>query len=186
MLEILHVEDDEVFAHFVSSFILKNENITHVDTGKKAIEICSKRSFDLILQDIGLPDINGVTVIELIAKKKPISLVFVTSHPEILSAVEIEQFSREKNILFCGVIDKKSSDAIENIRLCVSVVRALKKMRAASKEQKHKPLSPAEKDILLDLKKKMLPKQIAVKRDASVRTIYTHKNNINQKLGERS
>ncbi len=58
--DILIVEDDEMnFIYLKQLFSIIGGNITHVNSGKDALELASKRKFGIIFMDILLPDYNG-------------------------------------------------------------------------------------------------------------------------------
>ncbi len=70
--KILVVEDDIYNAeYFKEIFANKGIKIVHTLYGKEAIEIALSNSFDLILMDIGLPDISGYEAIRKIKQNKP-------------------------------------------------------------------------------------------------------------------
>lgn len=60
-LKVLVVEDDEISVIYISKIINELSNsILYATTGIEAVEICRvNRDLDLILMDIGLPDLNG-------------------------------------------------------------------------------------------------------------------------------
>lgn len=185
MLEILHVENNDVFAQFVSSIVLSNEMVTHVHTGEQAVELCKKKDFDLILQDIGLPDgINGVETINIISGIRPISVAFVTNHPEVISTSELNYYNKMKNIRYCCVISKKNPE--ECRQFIIDLVNGMSSLKKISKKQmdehNHVPLSKGEKDIFLDFKENIKPKHIALKRNITQSTVNIYKRNIVEKL----
>lgn len=71
-VKILIVEDDEFNAEYLIEIMLNtNYEITHTCYGRKAIEICSQQTIDLILMDIRLPDMSGYDVTKEIKKLRP-------------------------------------------------------------------------------------------------------------------
>jgi CheY-like chemotaxis protein len=71
--EILIVEDTEDSLEFVQTLLEQaGHHVTAARTGKEALQVCAKRSFDLVLLDMVLPDIDGIAVARsLPAEKKP-------------------------------------------------------------------------------------------------------------------
>ncbi len=60
---IVVVEDDvDIADMIVGSLRRAGHDLTHVDTGAAAIETISRDTPDLVLLDLGLPDIDGLTV----------------------------------------------------------------------------------------------------------------------------
>ncbi len=60
---ILLVEDN-LIAQRIASFVISNCNdkVTVVGTGAEALKLATTQEFNLIILDIGLPDIDGLTV----------------------------------------------------------------------------------------------------------------------------
>ena len=68
-LSILLVEDDPVSIYYLERILEDAEcRVTQVINGTEALEELSDNSFDLILMDIGLPEISGLQVIQQIRK----------------------------------------------------------------------------------------------------------------------
>ncbi len=65
--KILLVEDDPVNRELIRTYLaMSGLSAVEADTGQKAITNCEQESYDLILMDIGLPDIDGVKTSEQI------------------------------------------------------------------------------------------------------------------------
>ncbi|MEI6543955.1 MAG: response regulator [Methylococcales bacterium] len=68
---VLVVEDDELTRReTVQSIGSENVIVEEVDTGEKALQLIRERSFSLIILDLGLPDIQGMELLNIIAKEK--------------------------------------------------------------------------------------------------------------------
>lgn len=87
MTKILLVEDDKELNRTVEIF-LKDQNFEVVccADGLQAIELLKQQSFDLILTDIMMPNINGFELAEFVrGKDKQIPIVFMTAKDDKLS-----------------------------------------------------------------------------------------------------
>lgn len=73
---ILHVEDNPDTQHVVKLLLEKHANLYSADNLQKAKEMLTKRSYDLIILDLMLPDGNGVELLPLLAEYKTPVLVF--------------------------------------------------------------------------------------------------------------
>jgi PAS domain S-box-containing protein len=86
--KILLVEDNPIISR-ISKDLLESLNckVDIAETGTKALELVNQYHYDLVLMDIGLPDIDGYTVTEKIRlnKNKAIStapIIAITAHSE--------------------------------------------------------------------------------------------------------
>ncbi len=71
-MSILIVEDDYYNSEYLKEVLADTGfSIKHASSGRKAIEICSSQSVDLVLMDVRLPDMTGFEAIFQIRKIKP-------------------------------------------------------------------------------------------------------------------
>lgn len=85
------VVDDEANVRAVFSDVLKREGyrVRSVEDGYKAIIAVEEENFDLILVDLGMPQMNGIQTLENIKKKKPgLPVIIHTEYGSITTAVE--------------------------------------------------------------------------------------------------
>ncbi len=80
MPNILLVEDDKIIAESIS-FSLESDafNVTWCEMGNDALVCLSESNFDLILLDIGLPDISGFDVLRKIRKTSEVPVIIITA-----------------------------------------------------------------------------------------------------------
>ncbi len=86
---ILVVEDEEVSLKYLLR-ILEKEGfyVEGVSTGKEAIERIKKASYDLVLLDLRLPDVNGLELLSEIKKLDgEIDVIIITAYGSIETAV---------------------------------------------------------------------------------------------------
>ncbi|MBF0119058.1 MAG: response regulator [Desulfobacterales bacterium] len=67
-IKILLAEDIPFNQQLITS-CLKDYNITVVNNGKEAVDILKKESFDLVLMDTQMPEMDGLTATEIIRDK---------------------------------------------------------------------------------------------------------------------
>jgi two-component system chemotaxis response regulator CheY len=78
-IKIMVVDDSTVIVRLIQGF-LKTYNIEVVGTagdGKAAIELFKKTSPDLVTLDITMPEMDGLTVLEMILQIKPSTRVII-------------------------------------------------------------------------------------------------------------
>lgn len=89
---ILAVEDVKMIQHLLTLYFTKFKcSIDIAESGAEAIELVQANKYDFILMDIGLPDIDGVTLTETLRKfhvEQDIPIVTLTAHsdPELKKA----------------------------------------------------------------------------------------------------
>ncbi|MEE8517149.1 MAG: response regulator [Alphaproteobacteria bacterium] len=77
-LSILLVDDDRDLVESLADFIeLRGHNVDIALTAEEGIAAASKKDYDAILVDIGLPDINGVSTLYSIKEVKPDSRILL-------------------------------------------------------------------------------------------------------------
>lgn len=88
-LLIMIVEDDETISNFISAILSSNDyrHIT-VSRGKDAISMAASHCPDLILLDLGLPDIDGIEVLSTIRKWTGIPVIIVSARGQEGEKVE--------------------------------------------------------------------------------------------------
>ena len=84
-LQILLVEDNRFFQQIVSDFAEAHGFALQIAVnGRDAIEILQEQTFDLILMDVEMPEMDGYQTTEYIRKNMPqvqhIPIIIVTSH----------------------------------------------------------------------------------------------------------
>jgi DNA-binding NtrC family response regulator len=84
------VVDDEKGVCQSFSMVFKNKyHVLVAGSGKEAIDIFNKKSVDLILLDILLPDTNGIELLKQFKDTDPtVEIVMVTAVKEIKTAVK--------------------------------------------------------------------------------------------------
>lgn len=77
---ILIVEDEEGICNFISAILTSNDyNVIKTAKGKEAVAMAASYCPDLILLDLGLPDMDGVEVLKTIRQWTGIPVVVVSA-----------------------------------------------------------------------------------------------------------
>lgn len=79
------IVEDEIYHQEIVEYILGSlYQLFFAETGKKAIDYLSKKSFDLILLDIHLPDMEGFDIVNYMTEKKiECPFMFLTASSEM-------------------------------------------------------------------------------------------------------
>lgn len=92
MRKILVVEDEPSIADNIT-YALSTEGFSSEwrTTGSEALELLAHENFDLLILDIGLPDINGFELAKSVFKRYTLPIIFVTArNSEIDKVVGLE------------------------------------------------------------------------------------------------
>ncbi len=131
-MKILLLEDDILLNESITKYLTTiGHAITSVRDGNVCLEILEKEKFDLLVFDINVPNIDGLTILETLHKHKKIMPVIFIS-----TLIEIEDISRAFE-LGCYDYLKKPFHLKE---LGIRIDRISK---TAKKEMHHKVLSPS-------------------------------------------
>ncbi|UCG23768.1 MAG: response regulator [Chloroflexota bacterium] len=129
MMKILHIEDN-LANHVLVQRVLEAEGyrILHAADGRAGIRLATENDFDLILIDMGLPDLDGQTVVTMLQqmpKFKETPMVAVTAWPAeqalltaeryglsgcILKPIDVKQFPEQIAAFLPGDDDSVDSD----------------------------------------------------------------------------
>ena len=87
---ILIVEDDPGFASYLKRLLRRSDlNLIIASSGHEAIECLKRQRIDIVLQDIGLPDIDGYKVIDQIRQQfSEVLIIVMTGQVTVESAVQ--------------------------------------------------------------------------------------------------
>ena len=86
--KILVVEDEEKLARFVElELVHEGYQVTTAGNGRTALKEATEKTFDLILLDIMLPELNGLEVLRRIMKENPTPVILLTARDAVMDKV---------------------------------------------------------------------------------------------------
>lgn len=198
-LKLLIVEDHELVRQGLAYTLHEHgfEHISCVEDGQKAVSLCQQPNHrpDLILMDIGLPIMDGITATQLIKQQAPdVKVIMLTSHQdpmEVRSAltagadgyclkdIPIERLCRVMEDLMEGGLwlDPAVAQALQQW------IIAIPEHPGVNTEATQDPgLTEREREVLAEIVNGKSNKEIAVYLGMSPHTVKTHVTNIIQKL----
>lgn len=158
-------------------------------TGQEVLEAVAAGSYDVILLDIALPDINGLEVLKQIRRQKPgLPVLLLSVYPEKQYAVRAVKAGA------AGYLTKESApeELLEAIRQVATghkyITRSLAEKLALeldgeTRPDPHQTLSDREFEVMRLLATGKTVSDIAAELSLSVKTVSTYRGRILQKLG---
>lgn len=121
--KVLVVDDEEKVRKYMSR-LLKNRGF-HVDTaadGALALSMIAEKDFDIVLLDVLMPGIDGITVLKEVKKTKPLTeVIMLTGNASVDTGIEGMRLGAFDYLL-------KPVD-LDNLYLCLKEAFEQKKFR---------------------------------------------------------
>lgn len=77
---ILIVDDEKSICHFLSTVLLANDyDVITARTGSEAYSMIMSRTPDLVLLDLGLPDMDGMSIIESVRSWSEVPIIVISA-----------------------------------------------------------------------------------------------------------
>jgi len=160
------------------------EVLACLSDGQEIIDQVEDLNPDVILLDLNMPGVGGLSATEMVLEKCPETRILILSmhdSPEyISSALSHGAMGYVLKDVPTDEIKRAIDAVMEGQRyLCTGAKGSLAPTDAPGREQ----LTNREQTILLQLAQGKTNKEVALALDISVRTVETHRKNIKRKLG---
>ena len=152
--------------------------------GQEAIDQVAKLQPDVMLLDLNMPGVNGLSATEIILERFPAVRILILSMHDSPEYVSTALSHGAKGYILKDVPTEEVYTAIVTVMtgknyLCTGASAALHPLMETERE----PLTSREQTILLQLAQGKSNKNVAEQLEISVRTVETHRKNIKRKLG---
>ena len=186
LIKVMIVDDHPMVAEGIQSILESYDDINVVGclpNGRAAIDSVAELDPDVILMDLNMPEIGGLSATEILLERQPDTRIVILSmhdNPEyIYSALS----HGAMGYILKDVPTDEIKLAIDTVMrgeryLCTGAQGSLEPKDAARES-----LTEREQTILLQLAQGKSNKEVALTLDISVRTVETHRKNIKRKLG---
>ncbi|MBT3387369.1 MAG: response regulator, partial [Desulfobacula sp.] len=89
-VRVLLVDDEEGIRKVLKIYLQDvGYKVVTADNGKKAVEIIDAESFDIVLTDIRMPGMDGISLLKHIKKNSPdTEVIMITGHGDFKLAIE--------------------------------------------------------------------------------------------------
>ncbi|MBO9477521.1 response regulator transcription factor [Shimia sp. R11_0] len=186
-VKVVIVDDHPMVAEGIESILESYEGIAVVGTlsnGREAVDQLPKLRPDVVLMDLNMPEIGGLTATEMLLERDPDLRVLILSMHDSPEYISTALSHGAMGYVLKDVPTEEIKTAIDAVMrgeryLCTGAQGSL----APSKTTEREPLTSREQTVLLELAQGKSNKQVAIDLDISVRTVETHRKNIKRKLG---
>ena len=149
---LLIVEDDPGFSGYLKRLLRhKDLQILTANSGRQAIQCMTDNTVDLVLQDIGLPDIDGYQVMDHTLKNLPEALVIVmTGEVTVESAIQALRhgaYDYLRKPFEATELTNTIDNALDRLKLERQHKEAQQKLRES--EERYRQLFDSESDAVV-------------------------------------
>ncbi len=184
---VVIVDDHPMVTEGIEAILETYDDINVVGTlnnGQAIIDQVDDLAPDVILLDLNMPDMNGLSATEILLEKRPDIRVLILSMHGTPEYIQTALSHGAKGYILKDVPTEEIKTAIDTVMagqqyLCTGASAAL----APKTRDGRETLTSREQTILLQLAQGNSNKQVAAALDISVRTVETHRKNIKRKLG---
>ena len=194
VIRIILADDHEVVRDGLCSLIEREEDmqvIGQADNGRRTVELAKELQPDVIVMDIGMPDLNGIEATrQIISENSKINIIALSMHSDRGYVTEMLKAGAS------GYVpkDKPGKEVIHAIRTAIEkgiylppalaslVVENYVRKSPQSRTGAFTTLTAREREVLQLLTEGKSIKQTAAVLHVSVSTVETHRRNIMEKL----
>ncbi|HEX3221231.1 MAG TPA: response regulator transcription factor [Nocardioides sp.] len=204
MSAILVIEDDPAIRGAVQRSMTERGHVVSVAaTGMAGLELVLSERPDVVLLDLGLPDVDGLTIISMVRAASPVPIIVVTARDDgatIVKALDsgaddyvVKPFGADQVDARMRAVLRRSAVTSEPEPIRVGALEIDERARTASLAGEPLDLARKEFDLLLALAQR--PGEVMTKREllaevwrqaygGSDRTVDVHLSWLRRKLGE--
>ncbi|CUH47943.1 MULTISPECIES: response regulator transcription factor [Ruegeria] len=186
-IRVLIVDDHPMVAEGIQSILESYDEIEVVGTlgsGQEAVDQATDLAPDVILMDLNMPGLGGLSATEIILERLPRTRILILSMHDSPEYISTALSHGASGYVLKDVPTDEIKQAIDAVMrgeqyLCTGASGSLQPKGDSAREA----LTGREQTILLELAQGKSNKEVAAALDISVRTVETHRKNIRRKLG---
>lgn len=183
---VVVVDDHPMVAEGIEAILESYDDIDVLATlsdGQTMIDRLDDLSPDVILMDLNMPGLGGLSATEMILEQRPATRVLILSMHDTPEYISTALSHGACGYVLKDVPTEEIKTAIDTVMaggryLCTGAEGAL-----APGVQEREHLTNREQMVLLELAQGKSNKEVAQALEISVRTVETHRKNIRRKLG---
>jgi DNA-binding NarL/FixJ family response regulator len=191
-IRLLLAEDHPVVRRGLRSILTQYQHIEILDEatdGQEALHKARELAPDVVLMDIEMPQLNGLTVTETLAKEAPqIRVLVLSTHSTIHHAMRILKSGARGYVLKQASAEElvKAIETVAAGKTCFSPEVASLALNQLVRKSAGVPdpsqLSEREREILVLIAEGLYNKEIGARLNIGTRTVETHRERIMEKL----
>ena len=158
------------------------EVVGEAENAVQALAMCEAVKPDILLVDIGLQDMNGLELTQLIRQRCPAIKILILSMYDNQEYVATSIRAGASGYVLKNAPSREIVAAIEAIATGGTFYSAEVTLKLVSRKTEENELTPREVQVLVGLAKGLDNKTIARDLAISVRTVETHRLSIRRKL----
>lgn len=186
-IRVAIVDDHPMVAEGIQSILESYDDICVVgvlSNGREAVDTLPRLTPDVILMDLNMPEIGGLTATEMLLETDPDLRILVLSMHDSPEYISTALSHGAMGYVLKDVQTDEIKTAIDAVMrgeryLCTGARGSLEPPEGSAREQ----LTSREQTVLLQLAQGQSNKEVAAVLNISVRTVETHRKNIKRKLG---
>ena len=186
-VRVLIVDDHPMVAEGIEALLETFDDLDVVGTlsnGRDAVDQVSELAPDVILLDLNMPGVTGLSATEMILEKRPETRILILSMHDSPEYISTALSHGANGYILKDVPTDEIKTAIDEVMagkqyLCTGAHASLAPRKIADGRE---PLTSREQTILLELAQGKSNRQVADALDISIHTVETHRKNIKRKL----
>jgi DNA-binding NarL/FixJ family response regulator len=193
-IKILLADDHRIFRESLSSLLDQQtdiEIIAQANNGQTAVELAKELLPDVVIMDIGMPDLNGIEATrQILSKGSQIKVIALSMYSDRKFVAEMLKAGARGYLLK----DSAAEELIQAIRTVIDegtylppsltdlVIENYVRNPTKADKSVFSALTPREREVLQLMAEGKSTKQIGGNLHISIKTVETHRLNIMEKL----
>lgn len=185
-ISVVIVDDHPMVAEGIQSVLESFDDIDVIATlsnGREAVGFVKNNDVDVVLMDLNMPDLGGLTATEMILESKPDTHILILTMHDSPEYISTALNHGAVGYVLKDVPTDEIKTAIDTVMrgeryLCTGAKGSLEPTDNSDRES----LTSREQTVLLQLAQGKSNKEVALELNISVRTVETHRKNIKRKL----